>query len=475
MIKLKYNYLHPYTLLIIIKRFIGILIIPIISQITWIILSKYRFIKNPVYYNIFIVFCLGVLITLKYVREKISVNSDKVEIKTGILRREVYANYINKINVINVKYSLLSKFFGAYKIKLITPILYKKFKDGIYLSRKMIDRIVKIKFPNQNTKLIKCNSLFLSLALSLFWLNPINILFITIPFLNKINNILDDATKQKIFSTLDIKIYIVALGVSPIIATLIILLLGFMIISTTMNFLNYGKFSLSENSDFFYTQSGIITKYKNYIDKLSINAIVIKQSLSMKIFKFENIYYNINKSEGIKNDNILLLGDRFKKSKTILKSLGYSMEDDCKSTIKSKSIIGFILLPVCCFIIVLYFILVLKINYKSEIIGILLNLVEIYVVWWIIVRILSYKNTSISINDNGDIVVKGYKGMHLISVYTKSEKIKNIKIRQSIFQKYSNYCNVYIYTSHDNDGKFFAKNLKYNDVFKVLKRINTNV
>ena len=65
--------------------------------------------------------------------------------------------------------------------------------------------------------------------------------------------------------------------------------------------------------------------------------------------------------------------------------------------------------------------------------------------------------------------------MHLISVYTKSEKIKNIKIRQSIFQKYSNYCNVYIYTSNDNDGKFFAKNLKYNDVFKVLKRINTNV
>ena len=120
--------MHPYTLLIIIKKFIGILIIPIISQITWIILSKYRFIKNPVYYNIFIVFCLGVLITLKYVREKISEIFTKNEV--------IQENYIENIKFkdirkIKVRSNFIQKYAEIYFLNEHEP-KFRIYTDDIY-------------------------------------------------------------------------------------------------------------------------------------------------------------------------------------------------------------------------------------------------------------------------------------------------------------------------------------------------------
>ena len=88
--------------------------------------------------------------------------------------------------------------------------------------------------------------------------------------------------------------------------------------------------------------------------------------------------------------------------------------------------------------------------------------------WFLIVRILDFLTSGIGYNDK-NITLKYSKGFSLLTVVIPRKKINRVIIRQSIFQRTDNICDVFIYTRAEDKIKHHVKNVNLDKLKGILK------
>lgn len=451
---MKYNHIHPYATLEYLSRFAFLFIIPVLQQLILIPHGMSEFL-GKLGFNILI--CIGIIIycIIEYRNFKYLNSSNFLSIQTGVLiNRRSYILY-DKIHFLTITKKIIPTIFGATKLLIGMPS--KGVNNNLHLTLLSKALVEKIKYKDLNFQQ-NTTKMWKIALMSATWSNPATGLLLFAPFVNRIGIILGQEIAERVYSTVDISWQLIAWGVPPLTATITYILMLGWIISLLHRFVNYYGFSTIYTKDKIITKRGFISTTTDIIDKPNINAIFIKQTLFMRLFKLYSASVSIagTKKYGI-DSNMIIAASTFSElysqlSKMFPNCMNYKNEiRPNKEAFKS-----FIILPISAIIISPTLIFLLSyFNINREISYIIVIFIESILVLWLITRIIAFKISKFSITDK-TVISTGYRGLNLITCIIFIDKLQNINITKNALQRFSNRCNIQLF--------FFSNKRVYNTV-----------
>ncbi|MDQ5984224.1 MAG: hypothetical protein RUMPE_01264 [Eubacteriales bacterium SKADARSKE-1] len=469
---MKYKPTHPYAMTTYIYSFSFLLIIPIIQQIVF---------KPDSFYDVIITFWKSIILTfiillwsfLKYRSITYCIAEKKLFIKHGILLKRDFVIPYENIYAITIKNKVSQTFFGA--VKLIFNIPAKNKYASLILSNKNALMVVKSIFTSKHKKTIYKAKMLRIILMSAFWANPLTSLLITIPFVKKTGNVLGQELSEKLYSAVDIRVILIAIGISPLIATIIYLLASAFLITFIIQYFRYSNFKAGISDDYIFVSHGLINKNGKIIKKSVINAVSINQTLLMRILKLYNAYIHTVNFIKNENDKTLLIAASKKEQLVydLEKLVPIKIINSKKFKPAKKTLKKFIFAPGICFFLLIFFMCRLKEEiWYTQIIALFLKLIMVFLLWWFFFRVQAYKISGISFSEN---VVKicGYKKLNLFSSYIPIKKIQSIEIRRTPFQRVENLASIKIYIFSEEENYFSCNHLKYEYVKNFVESVES--
>ncbi len=466
---MKLNKTHPYTLLQYLSKFSFLIIIPVLQQIIinpkklWEIISSLGI-------NIITIFLILFFSINKYNSIKYKNLDSHLYFSKGFIVKSISIIPYKNIHSISSTQTMIPYFFGSINLKLYTPSKNELNADiNLNLSKKKLNSIINNIASKSKSKSIYYADNFKILLMSAFWSNSATGLLILAPFINKLGYIIGDEAQQRLYSTVNLSLQLVAIGIPPLAAITAYLLLIGWFISLIVQFFRYSGFKVNIlNNNYILITRGIINNYKRILSVKNINAISTKQGLLMKIFKIQNLYINAignHKEKG--NKNLLIAFENKNNFNNILTKIfdNKFSEKNLKNQIKPEknALMSFILFPLITLnISVISFIIFFLKKYINDIILLIFIFIIPLIFWWLLFKIFAYKTSGINLFTTF-LEINGYKRFSLISSKVSINKIQSIKITQNFIQQLYNraHVKIYIYSKQ----KYFLK-------VKILNKYN---
>ncbi|MCD7799729.1 MAG: PH domain-containing protein [Ruminococcus sp.] len=240
------------------------------------------------------------------------------------------------------------------------------------------------------------------------------------------------------------------LNVSPIFVGLSLIIAFSWILSFITNIVRYTKFRIKKNSQGVFIRTGVMTKRRYKICENMVNYTDLCQSFWTKIFKFVSINVNCS-GYGSSTDEIPVF-------------IPIMSRKNCQNTVSAimpnmkiypnnykprwtnfwrytyKAIIS------CVLVLSIYFISMYFFPDAINIIKFLTLMVELPLMWYLIISIISLFTTGFSLKDN-QLCIRYSKGFSFHTILVSDIKIAKVSITQTIFQKFSNTYNITFYLS----------------------------
>ena len=463
---MEYKKFHPYTIFNFMGKFTFLLIIPIFQQIIFRPVTLKETLIS-LWKDILLVIIIFIWSFIEYRSIKYGFHCRKIVLKKGVLIKEKMIIPIENISSINVVRKLFPSFLGSYKVFLNVPSNNKKKLISLNISRSDLEELKKIIVKDNKYNILYKADKKKIILLSIFWSNPVANFILVAPIVYRFSKILGEEFSQRIYSTVDFRINLMAIGLPPLIASFAYILLAAFIIAFFIQFFRYSKFESEVNEESLVIKRGIITKDEKIISKRNIINLSVKQTLLMKFFKLYNVYIYTKTSNNAKEHGILMLMSAdyndvinfVKKSDMPIKFFNKPGIKPVNGTIKN-----FLLLPL------LLFIGALCLNFRfstelwySQTIFMFFRLLMLFFLWWILFRVQAHKNSGVAFY-NGVLNICGFKKMTLFSEYIKVSNISSLKINQNVFQKMSNRCHIEIEIISDRKVKYDCRHLNLKDV-----------
>lgn len=460
-----------YTMVSHISKFSFLLIIPVIRRL----LLKFNSINENLISASFetsFVVLIFIYSFLEYKSVRYKLDNNSIIIKKGIFFKKITEIPCEKIHYVRIKRSVFSRLFSCCKIIFGTPNKYRK-DTNIFLNEKDIDLILNnifdLKEKNLSYKISNPKIFFMSIM----WSNIFASFLIAVPFINKVGSIIGKELSNELYSSIDKSKALTKIGIPPIIATLSFLLFAFFLISIISEFFRYSNFSVKDFSNCILIKRGFISNDEKIIKKKYINAVAIKQTLWMKLFKIYSAYvYTIGYSQDRTDKSLLIVALKKKRLFDLLNSLCLKKPDGFEHlNIKSHSMKSFLFFPLTCLVALLATLSFLNFQtWYQKITSLIIYFFIPFCIWWLIIKILAFRNTSLKKN-NLYFIVNSYDKFSLYSSYVPIENVQSITICQNIFQKIFGKCNISIYIVSDQKYRFYCKQLNYSHVKNFVNNV----
>lgn len=468
---MKKHRVHFYTVLEYLSRFSFILIIPLIQQIIFLSYNIIEIVRT-LSVNIVVVISLISLCVFEYRSHLYRAGKGYFYLKKGIFIKKTLLMPYRCIHSIEIKRNLIRSFFGAARLSLDTPSRQKSSTDiKLTLSYKALENTVKSIFPLKELSLIYKAKKFKIFMTCISWSNPATSLLLSVPFINKMGKILSSEISDRIYSTVNIGIKFLAVGIPPLAAGLAYLILFGWMMGFFVQLVRYYNFKLFKNNDDIIIKRGFINKTEQIINITNINAISVKQTLIMKILKLYTTYINIIGIGKEKGEQRMLIAASSKKELNLYLGNLLSLELVSKKDVfpPKKAFLSYIRTPLI-FIFILFigfFILFLFFSVYIKVAMFLTMFIFIFLLWWLAIRILGYKSSGISIY-KGSILVSGYRHLSLITSIISLKKVQFISIKQNPFQYFSGLATVKVYFFSEQADYFKVKQIPLKDIEKLV-------
>ncbi len=468
---MKYNRVHPYTITEYLSRFTVLIIIPILQQL---FLKPLGFLDELCTYsiNIAIITILLVYSISEYKAKKYSIENNYIAVKYGCLIKRESIIPIDHVHSIIIKKLIIPSIFGAIKLKINVPSGKKRESDiNLTVYRKSVENSIDEIFPRKKLESLYKASAMKIFLMSMSWSNSATGLLIASPFINKIGSVLGEEISERIYSTIDISMNLVAIGVPPLAATVAFIFLAGWLVSLFLQLLRYSNFKLKKSEGSIIINRGLIGTTKMIIDIESINSISIKQTLMMRCFKLYSAYINAIGSGKDKGDkSMLVAATSFENILQILNIISdLRFNSDKKISPPKRALKGYIWLPI------LNIILVIILSLALICLGVYISLIfiaDIFLLiiigWWLSIRIIAYYTSFISVEDN-TVLLSSYKRLSLITTSMKLNKVQKIKISQNPLQKLSGLADVKIFIYSNRNEYFTIKKIPHTDVENLVE------
>lgn len=477
---MRYNKAHPYTVFEYLSKFSFLFIIPLLQQL---IVPPKRLLEtlNTFGLNILLVFIIVAFSIKEYTAINYHSSKSCLYISHGIFLRKRSTIPYKNIHSIAVQQSVIPAIFGSTKLSLDTPSKKSTKADiSINLSHKSLKQTLKTICPKASRETVYTTSIYKIILMSAFWSNSATGLLFLAPFINKLGTLIGEEAANRLYSTVNISLQLVAFGVPPIAATLAYILFAGWIISLLLQISRYTGFTVFKFENNILIKRGLINTYCRILNINDINAISIKQSLLMKIFKLESAYINAIGNSKEKGDKSMLIACASQKSlkKSLYNIIPENLFVDINKNAlfsvspKLKTIKSFIFVPVSILTIGLTISTILynNSNYEQFIILFMIFIIPV-LIWWTIFRIIAYKHSKVCLYSN-NLLINGFKHLSLVSGNISLNKIQSIQITQNPLQQKTKRANLKVYIFSEREDYFIVKHLNLTDVENFVEKVN---
>ena len=375
---------HPYMILNYAYKASGLLLLPLIQLI---FLNPQALIQAifSAGYSIIWILLFAYIIFLEYRSTEYNFNNDFLFINKGIVFKKKIKIPTSNIHSIAIKETVFSGLFKAVRFSLDTPANKNKSTDvRIFFSFEEAKNIINSIIKQGKKQQVYEASIGKILLMAIAWSNPVAILLIVVPFINHIGKILGTEISQRIYNSLNISLYIIALGIPPLIAGISYLMVALFLLAMFVHLFRYSNFKTVLFEDNIVIKRGLITKTKKIINREKINAFIIHQTLFMSLFKQYSLYASAIGLSKDKGDKSLILAPEKLKSLLIKIDHFIKLEPLPKAEILSskKAIKSFLFIPISLFLISSISIFFIEKNcWYKEILKLLLLFTIIFFVW----------------------------------------------------------------------------------------------
>lgn len=436
--------------------------------------SIYKFIPLliiPHFLSLTLFFAVLTLSFLNFKRTLLVLEKDEVVLIRGIIRQEKITIKKEKICTISFKKPWYYRPFKMAYLKMDTIAGSPKTEDiKIALNEKSAEEIISLFEKTPATQYSPKLSYIMVLCAVLS--NSFAGMAIVSTAISQSGNILGKTIEKELFGTLTTLSQTLSFGIPPAAAVIAYAIVFGYLIAFFINVLRYRHFTLSRNSQTIMVKGGALTHRAYSFKVKQINFLTLRQSIATKLLRFYSVFVNCS-GFGKKSQDLSALAPAVKKRdlEKTLKMITPELTPE-KVTLKPHffSILKFVSTPLYPLIAIplLSYALIKLYPVFSDFIGFVAVTGMIVSGWFLIVRILDFLTSGIGYNDK-NITLKYSKGFSLLTVVIPRKKINRVIIRQSIFQRTDNICDVFIYTRAEDKIKHHVKNVNLDKLKGILK------
>lgn len=470
-----FNQVHPAAIVKSISKFLWILFIPLLRSLTISFDGFYYWIKGA-WLDILVILVVLLLGYLSWSLQKYLQTSKGIYFLKGIISRKLLFIPYDKITCVSIEVPFYLKPFKAVKFKLNTNgggykkadifmILFKNQAEKFYENC----RVSYIK--NNKINFIYKSSWIQIIMLSFISSNTIAGVIFVFTLITKSGNILGDKFKTDFFETLTKFAELLAFGLPPFAAILGYIVLFGWLISFIINVLENITFNVKRQNNEINIENGFFVKKQYTVISDKINFIQIKQSLVTKMLGFYITFIHCTGYGKSKNQKSVIIPSDYKNATKILlnKLLPEIKMCDKKYFPQKNTLPRFIFMPITFVFIsisltLLCFFIFEKLKDLSLFLGIMLI---IPFIWYLIVRIISYKHTGIG-KKNQTYTLKYTYGFGLFTDIIPEKNIVKIIFRQSLFQKPTKSCDIIIYTQAEGIQRHLVPNILKSQAIEII-------
>lgn len=193
----------------------------------------------------------------------------------------------------------------------------------------------------------------------------------------------------------------------------------------------------------------------------------------MKLFKVYSAYiYNIGYAKDRTDKSLLIVALKKNKIFNLLQLLDLKKTVQPEiSNLKPHCAKSFLFLPMVC--LGSLFTTLALLNFQTwyqKITSLIIYFFIPFCLWWLMIKIFAYKNTSLKKNSSY-IIISGYDKFSLYTSYIPLKNIQSIAVSQTFIQKFFGNCNISIFIMSDRKYKFHCKQLNYLNVKNFVNNV----
>lgn len=262
-----------------------------------------------------------------------------------------------------------------------------------------------------------------------------------------------------------------AFGIPPAAVFLALVLVLGWVISFIINIAKNYRFRVTRQGNSLQIQSGFFTRYRRQMNVLKVNLVESRQSIITKLFRIHSLFLHCAGYGKKKNElSVLFPAVNEKMVQEIIDNIMPEWRFSKRTVFpKGRTMFRFIIPPIGVGILigVVTFILADLFVWFSDIILFLGGMLELPVLWWMIIRMVSFYHTGLS--KDGDVYTLRFShGFSFRSVAVREEKIVQVKLRQSICQRVSGNCNLMVCTWSEGMKRHIIPALPIDEVCKLM-------
>ena len=461
---------HPLTVLMLIKPFLFILVLPIIKGfIEYIVYKK----TSGILTAETVAFAVIILLAASgYKNFEVSLFKNKLTVKKGIIFKTETAINIKKLSCVSTEKNPLDFFFKAVTFCINTESGRKKradvqfklyFDDAKILSSQI--------YGKESRTAVKFS--YLKLALSAAATSSAFAgLVIAAPVINKIGKLLNIALSQMLLERINQASKNANSIFPPIInAITIILIIGYAV-SFIISFLKIISFRLFAGKEKIEVKSGVFIKKRTVFKKTSVNNICIEQTPFMRILRMYNLRAGVGGFGNSKGESATLIPGG-KRREVIRYFKAYFPEirkngEHIKAKKSTGSLKRFLRLPeIYGYLILLLCVLAVYIFPPFDRLSVFLAAVLLALdVYYADICYYNYKNSKLCLGKN--IYARGTKRFTAIEMFCKKEKIGKITVMQTPADRKLNTCKVKLTVRSQSAQSIKVRNTEYEYTLKKL-------
>lgn len=466
---MKYNHLHIYTIFHKIKP------MAYITVITTFLFRVFPFI-NDVYQKVIIYIIVGgiaavyiCLVAYQYTTKRIYIRKNSIRLHSMMLTER--CNYIRYKNVclLHIHEGLLMKIFRVFKVYILSYSVNMPTSNGLYLGKAQVKKLKKSIFKDDQVKVLRSPSPLEMLLMCISMSNPSTALLVVVPFIKKIETIIGGEVRKNVYKATNIKGYLVSSGISPILASIINIILLLTLISLVLELLKYWHPVSQINEKSIDIHYGILPYTNKIVSKSNIDALYIIETLFTRLFKLKGIYMC---SVGIKargeKSSLIAVSRSNKGARQIIWDIMNIKNSHSIKVYPKKNSFGYIIFPL---LVVVASLIGSFFALNNEIIFTVFLICIFYSLWFFIICVYAQLKSSIKISGN-IVIISGRKGLSFVEGYVRIDKIRSIVIKQNPLQQISGKCNICIYIYSGNRNYFSVKHLMMKNVENIVETVN---
>ena len=483
---------HPHPLFIIrnLWQYLFLLLIPMFRMLYSLIVNSFSWIHGfhleinlsawlkGVWMDAAVAMLILSLGVLQWLCFAIEVSKDGILIRKGIFRREVRFIPVSRCHCILTMEPFHLKIFKALEVRVDTPGGGTKQADlSLLIGRSNCIQMLNILryrstisgFSQPTVYSPKSRYVFI---LAMITSNSFAGLILISTFITQVGNILGQQFSEMIYGTFENVARTLAFGIPPAAFALACVLLFGYLFAFVASLSRHANFHVVRWKDILQVKAGLITKRRYSLQVEKIAYLDIRRSLLTFVLGVYSVFISTVGYGKFRDDVSALIPCVRKKQleknmSLLLPEYHLSQRSLCPNRVRSifrytwRSAALLVLLQAGRLVLCGFF------PSWQELIRWVCLMASFPMVWLLAVKVIDLNTAGISYKD-GCYTLRYSKGFSLHQVVIRPERIAKIKRVQSIFQRRTGRCDLYIYSYSEGTNVHHIRDLKKEDAEKLF-------